>query len=69
MRHVLAAALLVTVAFSISTTAASAASGHWYCTSDGIKSWTSDTGASDASGWTYSGDKSVYKDGGHCAKK
>ncbi|HUO89687.1 MAG TPA: hypothetical protein VMU08_10965 [Rhizomicrobium sp.] len=69
MRHVLVAALLVTVALSVSATAASAATGHWVCTADGIKSWTSDGGATDASGWTYSGDKSVYKDGGHCTKK
>ena len=68
MRQVIAAALLSVCALWTSTSAA-AGSGHWYCTADGIKSWTSDGGATDASGWTYSGDKSVYKDGGHCTKK
>jgi hypothetical protein len=49
-------------------TNASAATGHWYCTGDGIKSWTSNTDTMDAHGWSYSGDRTVYKDGGHCQK-
>jgi hypothetical protein len=67
MRHVIVAAFLVSVALISST--ASAATGHWVCTSDGIKTWTSDTGTNDANGWTYNGDKSVYKDSGKCTKK
>jgi hypothetical protein len=68
MRHVSVAAFLVSVLLA-SSTASAATTGHWYCTSDGIKSWTTDTATTDAHGWTYSGDKSVYKDGGKCEKK
>ena len=35
--------------------ATSASAGHWYCTADGIKSWTTGA-ATDAHGWTYAGD-------------
>ena len=66
MRKLLAAAFLSAIAMTGSTSAASTA--HWYCTGDGIKSWTSDTGAKDAQGWTYSGDRTSYKAAGHCAK-
>jgi hypothetical protein len=62
MRHVFAAAFLSVIAFS----PANAATGHWYCTGDGIKSWTSDAAASDAHGWKYDGDRAAYHDKGHC---
>ena len=68
MRHVIAAAFLSVCALWTSTSAA-AGSGHWYCTADGIKSWTLDPNTSDAAGWTYGGNRSSYKDGGHCSKK
>jgi hypothetical protein len=70
MRTVLAAAFLSVLAASAFTSTSSAAPvGHWVCTSDGIKSWTSDTAATDAHGWKYDGaDRTSYKDGGHCAK-
>ena len=67
MRQVIAAALLAAVASL--TSPSYAASGHWYCTADGIKSWTMNPNMSDASGWTYSGDRSSYSDSGHCTKK
>ncbi len=69
MRHFTIAAFLAIIAVTGSALpAASAPAGHWYCTGDGIKSWTSGT-AADAHGWTYMGtDRTAYKDGGHCAK-
>jgi hypothetical protein len=65
MRQIIAAVFVL----AFSATPSLAASGHWYCTADGIKSWTSDPNTSDAAGWNYSGDRSSYKDGGHCSKK
>ena len=67
MRIVSTAILLA--AMVLLTGSASAATGHWVCTADGIKSWTSDPNTSDAAGWAYGGDRSAYKDGGHCSKK
>ncbi len=66
MRIVTTAALLAVLA--LSTTSASAGTGHWYCTGEGIKSWTSSADLLDAKGWAYSGDRTTYKDAGHCAK-
>jgi hypothetical protein len=67
MRSIITAAFVATLALCASATSSSAGSGHWYCTGDGIKSWTADT-ATDAKGWSYSGDRASYKDPGHCAK-
>ena len=61
MRPLIAAAFLSILAFS----PANAADGHWYCTSDGIKSWTTSP-ATDAHGWKYDGDRAAYHDKGHC---
>jgi hypothetical protein len=61
MRHVFAAAFLSVIAFS----PANAATGHWYCTGDGIKSWTAGA-ATDAHGWSYDGDRTSWHDKGHC---
>ncbi len=68
MRQVVTAAFLAVIAVAGSALpATSASAGHWYCTADGIKSWTTSTAATDAHGWTYAGtDRTVYKDGGHC---
>ena len=67
MRHTIAAAFLAAVAITASALpATSATAGHWYCTGDGIKSWTTNAAASDAHGWSYDGDRAVYKDPGHC---
>ncbi len=62
MRQIIAAAFLSVLAFA----PASAAAGHWYCTADGIKSWTADASAADAHGWSYDGDRTAYHDKGHC---
>jgi hypothetical protein len=67
MRSIITAAAFATIALCASATTSSAGTGHWYCTSDGIKSWTTDT-ATDAKGWSYSGERSSYKDAGHCSK-
>ena len=64
MRFVTAVLVLI----ALSATNATAAGGHWYCTADGIRSWTSSPDAMDAKGWSYSGDRTAYKDSGHCAK-
>jgi len=66
MRIVSTAALLATLV--LLSTGANAATGHWYCTGDGIKSWTSSVDTLDAKGWSYSGDRTAYKDGGNCKK-
>ena len=67
MRHTIAAAFLAAIAVTGSALpATSAATGHWYCTGDGIKSWTANADAKDAHGWSYDGDRAVYKDQGHC---
>jgi hypothetical protein len=68
MRQVFAAAFLTAVALWASPSAATG-SGHWFCTGDGIKSWTDNPNMSDASGWNYSGNRSAYKDDGKCEKK
>ncbi|MBL6852485.1 MAG: hypothetical protein ISS15_13670 [Alphaproteobacteria bacterium] len=69
MRGLLTAACLAALAAISFTTSASASNGHWVCTGDGIKSWTSDMGAKDASGWKYEGaDRTSYKDAGKCSK-
>ena len=69
MRRLLTAACLVSVAAFTITTSASASNGHWVCTSDGIKSWTTNTATMDAAGWKYDGaDRTSYKDGGKCTK-
>jgi len=65
--------LLKTAAFSCValfafSTSSMAGTGHWYCTSDGIKAWSTDASKKDAAGWTYSGDTSSYADGGKCKK-
>jgi len=66
MRRVIAAACLVSLAAFI-TSANAASAGHWVCTTDGIKSWTTDMAAKDAAGWKYDGaDRTSYKDGGKC---
>jgi hypothetical protein len=62
MRHLIVAAFLGVLVISPAT----AATGHWYCTADGIRSWTYDTAAADAHGWAYDGDRATYKDKGHC---
>ena len=66
MRTALAAAAFA--ALVLGTTAANAAAGHYVCSADGIKSWTTDASATDAKGWTYSGDRTSYKDKGTCKK-
>ncbi len=66
MRIVSTAILLA--ALTLLSTGANAATGHWYCTADGIKSWTSSPDTLDAKGWAYSGDRTAYKDGGSCKK-
>ncbi len=48
--------------------AGNAATGHWYCSADGIKAWTTKADLQDAKGWTYGGDASSYADAGKCAK-
>ncbi len=69
MRRFLTAACLVSVAAIAFTTSANASNGHWICTGEGIKSWTTNVGATDAAGWKYDGaDRTSYKDGGKCAK-
>ncbi len=70
MRKVLAAVFLAALAASAFTaTSFAATNGHWVCTSDGIKSWTTDTAATDAHGWSYQGtDRTSYKDSGKCSK-
>ncbi len=68
MRQIFAGAFLTALAL-LASPAAATGSGHWYCTADGIKSWTMDPNTSDASGWNYSGNRSAYKDGGKCDKK
>lgn len=66
MRRVLAAACLVSLA-AFTTSSIAASNGHWVCTSDGIKSWTTNTAAMDAAGWKYDGaDRTSYKDSGKC---
>jgi hypothetical protein len=69
MRNIITAAFLAAIAVAASALPAASATGsHWYCTGDGIKSWTTGA-ATDASGWAYKGtDRTVYKDGGHCEK-
>ncbi|HTP75717.1 MAG TPA: hypothetical protein VMJ73_01955 [Rhizomicrobium sp.] len=52
----------------LAPTAALSGAGHYYCTGDGIKSWSTDDSKKDAPGWTYSGDRTSYKDGGKCTK-
>lgn len=65
MRRVLTAACLVSLAAF--TTSAYASNGHWVCTSDGIRSWTTNVAATDAAGWKYDGaDRTSYKDSGKC---
>lgn len=66
MRTIIAASAFA--ALLLGATAANATSGHYVCTADGIKSWTTDSTATDAKGWTYSGDRSSYKDKGTCTK-
>jgi hypothetical protein len=70
MRKLAIALFLSTMALSalVPTAASSAASGHYYCTSDGIKSWTTDADKKDGRGWTYSGDRATYGDSGKCTK-
>jgi hypothetical protein len=67
MRSVMTFAFVAGVALCASVTSSSAGAGHWYCTSDGIKSWTTES-TGDSKGWSYSGDRSSYKDSGHCSK-
>ena len=66
MRIVTTVAVLTVLALSVGS--ASAGNGHWICTADGIKTWTSSLDTKDATGWSYSGDRTAYKDAGHCAK-
>jgi hypothetical protein len=66
MRIVMTASLLALLALAAGP--AQAGAGHWYCTADGIRSWTTDSAMMDAKGWKYSGDRNTYRDGGHCAK-
>ena len=66
MRIVSTAALVAVLA--LLSSGASAATGHWVCTGDGIRSWTSNTDTLDAKGWAYSGDRTKYGDGGSCKK-
>jgi len=69
MRRLLAAACLVSLAAISLTTSANASNGHWICTSDGIKSWTTNVATMDAAGWKYDGaDRTSYKDSGKCTK-
>jgi hypothetical protein len=69
MRNVLAAAFLVAFAASFTTPLSATTNGHWVCTADGIRSWTTDMAAKDATGWKYDGtDRTSYKDAGKCAK-
>lgn len=68
MRHLIIAVGAIALFTSI-TGSASAGTGHWYCTTDGIKSWTMDAGAKDAHGWSFVGDSATYKTDGHCAKQ
>lgn len=69
MRKLATAMFLSTIVISaLVPTTASSGTGHYYCNADGIKSWTTDAGKKDAAGWTYSGDRASYKDGGHCSK-
>jgi len=66
MRLVTTAIVFAVLALSVGS--ASAGTGHWVCTADGIKSWTSSLDTKDASGWSYSGDRTAYKDAGACKK-
>ncbi len=66
MRIVSTAALVAVLA--LLSSGATAATGHWVCTGDGIKSWTSSLDMLDAKGWAYSGDRTKYKDDGACKK-
>ena len=59
MRSIITAAAFATLAFCASATTSAAGTGHWYCTSDGIKSWTT-SAATDAHGWKYDGDRTAY---------
>jgi len=69
MRRLLAATCLAALAAIAITTSANASNGHWVCTSDGIRSWTTNTAAMDAAGWKYNGaDRTSYKDSGKCTK-
>ena len=70
MRRVLTAACLVSLAaFAFTTSSTAASNGHWICTSDGIKSWTTNVATMDAAGWKYNGaDRTSYKDSGKCTK-
>ena len=67
MRFIKTAALSCFALLALSG-ASNAAAGHWYCTADGIRAWTSHADLKDAKGWTYAGDASSYADGGKCAK-
>jgi hypothetical protein len=66
--HKLATAVLLSTLAIVASTAALSGTGHYYCTGDGIKTWTSDESKKDATGWAYSGDRASYKDGGKCTK-
>ena len=66
MRGFIAASIVAAVAL-FAAVPAGAEGGHWYCTADGIKSWTTGS-AADAKGWSFVGDRGTYKSDGHCAK-
>ena len=67
MRFLTTAAFSCVALLALSTSSMAGA-GHWYCTSDGIKAWSADPDKKDAAGWTYSGDRTSYSDGGKCTK-
>ncbi len=69
MRRVLTTACKRRSRFAFTTSATAASNGHWICTGDGIKSWTTNLAAMDAAGWKYEGpDRTSYKDSGKCTK-
>ena len=57
------------VSLMLLATSANAADGHWVCTGDGIKKWTTTVSDMDAHGWKYDGtDRTSYKDTGKCTR-